>query len=60
MQTITLPDGFKGHTREFDVLPLEHDETTVKLSVAGSSTFLFSYFYRDSFEWDKETIVCLK
>ena len=43
LDTITLPDGYNGHTVECDIYPvLDIDKTSVKLRVTGSD-YLFRW-----------------
>ncbi len=47
--TITLPDGYNGHTVECYRTPIETDGDLVKLRVVGSA-YLFRWAYKDEIE----------
>ncbi len=52
MNTITLPDGYNGHTVECDATPIAEDGNMVKLRVTGSS-YLFTWVRRADWEAKK-------
>ena len=52
MNTITLPDGYNGHTVECDATPIAEDGNMVKLRVTGSS-YLFTWVRREEWEAKK-------
>ncbi len=52
MNTITLPDGYNGHTVECDATPIEDDGNLLKLRVTGSP-YLFRWVRRA--EWEALT-----
>ena len=52
MNTITLPDGYNGHTVECDATPIAEDGNMVKLRVTGSS-YLITWVRR--VDWEKLT-----
>ena len=49
METITVPDGYNGHTVECEKKPIEITDTSVKLQVVNS----YMIKYIDKNEWLK-------